>query len=152
MPKKKKKSIISSCCNCVPKSFVISCKNPLRQSWDLVPMMLSIYNAVVIPFDISFGLPFMFLQLNLYIDVSLDVLFLIDNILMFFTSFVNKNGVEIFDHSEIFTNYTRKWRFVFDTLSLFGSYFFKEIHPYFKYFQLFKATRIARIGKMISSS
>lgn len=87
-------------------------------------MILSAYNALMIPIDFSIGMHYEFLQMNLYIDMVLDIMFLIDNILMFFTSFQNSKGQEITDHYQIYLNYTRTWRFVFDTLSLGGVYFF----------------------------
>jgi hypothetical protein len=69
-------------------------------------------------------------------------MFLIDNVLMFFTTYEDRHGEEIWDHYSIYHEYTRTYRFVFDSLSLFGMTFFKAIHPAFKYFQLFKATRV----------
>lgn len=73
-------------------------------------------------------------QINFYVDALLDVLFLIDKILMFFTTYFNKKGFEIKEHYLIFINYTRTWRFLFDTLSILGSYVFTSINPSFKYF------------------
>lgn len=115
-------------------------------------MVLSIYNAFLIPFAISFGLPATFIEANEIIEIILDVLFLIDNALIFFTSFINKHGVEETDPYEIYQNYTRMWRFLFDSHSLLGMTFFRQIHPSFKYFQLLKATRVVRIGKIIHRS
>lgn len=97
-------------------------------------MLLSLYNALIIPFDISFGVPFSLMQFNSFADLVLDVVFLIDNILMFFTSYFNQFGIEVKNPYKIYKNYTSTWRFVFDTLSLLGSFFFIKIHPYFKYF------------------
>lgn len=134
------------------KKCIVSYKNPIRSSWDAVPMLLSVYNALIIPFEFSFALPYEFLKINQQIDICLDILFLIDNLLMFFTSFQSKYGYEVFDFHEIFIAYTHTWRFVFDTLSLFGMYFFKTIHRNFKYFQLFKATRVSRISRLIQKS
>ena len=120
--------------------------------WNLVLMVLSIYNAFIISFEISFGLPDSFLNAKQFIENAVDFLFFFDNALIFFTSFINKYGVEVTNAYEIYLNYTRSWRFVFDSLSLLGLSFFRDVHPFFKYFQLFKATRVARIGKMIHRS
>jgi len=121
-------------CKSLLKIRIISFRNPVRLAWDVIPMSLSVYNAMIIPFDFSFGLPIFFLDINYKIDIVLDVLFLLDNVLMFFTSFVNKYGIEVFDPKVIFWNYTTTIRFVFDCLSILGSYIFKGIHPSFKYF------------------
>lgn len=64
----------------------------------------------------------------------LDFLFLFDNLLMFFTTFINKYGLEIKDTYEIYLNYTRTWTFVFDSLSILGSFFFTKIHHRLRYF------------------
>ena len=118
----------------MPPYLIVSCKNLIRQRWDLIPMVLSVYNAFLIPFDISFGLPDFYLSADRNIEIALDILFFIDNSLMFFTSFINKYGVEVVDPYEIYLNYTRSWRFVFDMLSLHGISVFGDIYPLFKYF------------------
>ena len=58
----------------------------------------------------------------------------IKNVINTLPSFVDKYGLEIFDPYEVYHNYTRSWRFLFDTLSLFGMQFFLEVSPYAKYF------------------
>lgn len=118
----------------MPQKCLISYKNTWIKAWNAVPMFLSVYNAFMIPIDISIGLPFEFLQINVYIDIVLDVMFLIDNVLVFFTSFQNRKGQEVTDFYMIYLNYTRTWRFLFDTLSLCGIYFFTQINNSFKYF------------------
>ena len=77
---------------------------------------------------------------------------MIDNVLMFFTSFKSRYGQEVFDHYEICLNYTHSWRFVFDYLSMLGISAFENISERFRYFHLFKATRVNRISKAIYSS
>lgn len=77
--------------------MIVSCRHPLRQAWDLIPMVLSIYNAFMIPFVMSFSLPLNLMETITDIELFLDFLFLFDNLLMFFTSFINKHGVEIKD-------------------------------------------------------
>lgn len=84
--------------------------------------------------ELSFAINYQFLRVDEVINVVLDLLFLVDNVLMFFTTFENRHGEEIWDHYDIFKEYSRTWRFVFDSLSLLGLTFFKAIHPAFKYF------------------
>ena len=140
------------CCKLVPRRLVISFKNKWRSAWDFVPMGLSLYNALTIPLMFTIALPRKFYEFNSRIDVVLDVLFLIDNLLVFITSFRDKMGNEVKDPYQIFKNYTHSWRFVFDTLSLLGMSFFTKFHSSLKQFQLFKATRVVRINSMINKS
>lgn len=65
----------------IPKKMIISHNNSLLRTWESIPMGLSIYNALIIPFEISFGLPFWFIKVNWYCDIIIDILFLIDNII-----------------------------------------------------------------------
>lgn len=118
--------------------------------WDVVPMILSCYNAIMIPLYFSFGLDYEMQMFNLKFDFALDILFIVDNILMFFTSFENRQGQEVKDFYKIYLNYTRSWRFVFDSLSLLGLQLFTDINKFFKYFQLLKATRVIRIKRLIT--
>jgi hypothetical protein len=75
------------CCEKVPLKMIISYKNPILSAWEAVPMILSLYNALIIPLYFSFALPFDFLRVNDTVDILVDVLFLVDNSLLFFTSF-----------------------------------------------------------------
>ena len=120
--------------------------------WFLAPMVFSIYNAMIIPFQISFGTISTNALLISTIEYTIDVVFLVDLILTFFTSRQDKRGYEMKDHYSIFRDYTRTSRFLFDFLALLGMGFFTFISPYFKYFQLFKALRVFRINKMIQQS
>ena len=56
--KKKKEPFIMKCCKKMPAKFIISYKSTIRQIWDFVPMALSIYNALLIPYSLSFALPY----------------------------------------------------------------------------------------------
>lgn len=69
------------------KNFIISYKSKAKQRWDAVTIVLSIYNAVLIPCVFSFAVSFKFLQISQYLDEVIDVFFLLDNVLMFITTF-----------------------------------------------------------------
>lgn len=71
---------------------------------------------------------------------------------MFITSFQNNHGFEIKIPAKIASHYVKTWRFLFDCLALLGVYFLREVHPAFRYFQLFKAFRIIRINEVIDKS
>lgn len=55
-------------CNKIPKRMLISYKSTWRKMWTFVPMILSVYNALIIPFEFSFGLSYEFLMINIYIN------------------------------------------------------------------------------------
>jgi len=63
---------------------------------------------------------------------------------------MNKNGKESFDAQEIAENYTSKFQFYVDILSILGADIFSYIYKYMSLFGLFKLFRVMRIGKMIS--
>ena len=86
------------------------------------------------------------------IDTFIDIVFVIDIILMFFTSVINKHGHETFDSVEIRKIYVSKFRFYADVLSVLGSGIFQNINQFFSLFGLFKVIRVFRIGPMIAKS
>lgn len=67
--------------------MIISYKTQSRRYWDLIPMTLSVYNALIIPFEISFGLVLIQTEVIDRIDLFIDIIFIIDLVLMFFTSY-----------------------------------------------------------------
>lgn len=52
---KNKKSLAKKICDKIPNRFVVSYKNKNRRMWDLIPILLSFYNAVLLPFEMSFN-------------------------------------------------------------------------------------------------
>ena len=97
-----KRCLKDKCCVHVPKKMIVSYKNKLLTRWETIPMLLSIYDALHIPLDFSFPVGYGFLQINECINIVVDLLFLVDNVLVFFTTFENRLGEEICDHFEIF--------------------------------------------------
>lgn len=113
---------------------MVSYRNTLRANWDLITLLMSIYNAFVVPVHFSFKLPRSFEQIDSIIENIIDLLFFFDNVLMFFTTRPTRRGIEIRSHYRIMIEYTRTWRFKFDTLSLLGNNVFHTVHPGHKYF------------------
>jgi hypothetical protein len=60
-------------------------------------------------------------QSDLIINTTVDSFFLLDIILMFFTSVMNNIGNEEFDSKFIAYKYTNTIRFYFDVLALLGA-------------------------------
>lgn len=80
------------------------------------------------------------------------MVFVIDIVLMFMTSVISNKGKETYDQSVIFNQYTSRFRFYADMLSLLGAGIFQSISSIFTFFGLFKIMRVFRLGPMISKS
>ena len=90
---------------------------PLRIKWDLIIIILAIYNSIAIPISLAFDPPsftyFWILALNNFIDL----MFLCDMVMQFRTSYFNPiTGDEEFDLKKIAKNYI-KGTFWIDMLS-----------------------------------
>lgn len=77
--------------------FIISQENSQRKMWDIFTLSLSVFNVWMIPFQMSFGPMIDMFYISLYLDGIIDVIFLFDTIVMFFTSYMTKDGKEIYD-------------------------------------------------------
>ena len=97
-------------------------------------LIFAIYNALTIPFEQAFEPAFVDSLLFKIFDSIVDVVFVADIILGFFTSVTNRNGIESFDSREIKEMYTSTKRFYADVLSVFGMGIFAHIHRYFRGF------------------
>ena len=78
-------------------------------------------------------------------------MFLGDIILTFFTSIMNRQGIETWNTGDITVAYVSQLRFYIDVFSLLGSDIFEKIHRYFALFGMLKIVRVLRIGKMITA-
>ncbi|XP_068199431.1 potassium voltage-gated channel subfamily H member 5-like [Antennarius striatus] len=86
-----------------------------KTTWDWVILILTFYTAIMVPYNVSFKTR----QNNLtwlVLDSVVDVIFLIDIVLNFHTTFVGPAGEVISDAKLIRMNYLKTW-FVIDLLS-----------------------------------
>uniref|UniRef100_A0AAY4B8Y2 Potassium voltage-gated channel subfamily H member 5 n=1 Tax=Denticeps clupeoides TaxID=299321 RepID=A0AAY4B8Y2_9TELE len=86
-----------------------------KTTWDWVILILTFYTAIMVPYNVSFKTK----QNNvtwLVLDSVVDVIFLVDIVLNFHTTFVGPGGEVISDPKLIRMNYLRTW-FVIDLLS-----------------------------------
>ncbi|XP_068610143.1 potassium voltage-gated channel subfamily H member 5-like [Brachionichthys hirsutus] len=86
-----------------------------KTTWDWVILILTFYTAIMVPYNVSFKTR----QNNLawlVVDSVVDVIFLIDIVLNFHTTFVGPAGEVISDAKLIRMNYLKTW-FVIDLLS-----------------------------------
>ena len=78
----------------------------MKIRWDYIVLILSIWNALVIPFDQAFESEALREGVMVMLDILVDIVFLVDIILGFFTSVINSRGRESFDSQVIAQVYT----------------------------------------------
>ncbi|XP_072298542.1 voltage-gated delayed rectifier potassium channel KCNH5-like [Eucyclogobius newberryi] len=86
-----------------------------KTTWDWVILILTFYTAILVPYNVSFKTR----QSNiawLVLDSVVDVIFLVDIVLNFHTTFVGPAGEVVSDAKLIRMNYLKTW-FVIDLLS-----------------------------------
>ena len=76
--------------------------------------------------------------------------FIVDMIMMFMTSYLDKMGEEIKDSHLIAKSYTKSFRFFADAFAVLGTSFITALVPSFKFFGFFKMFRIMRLGTIIT--
>lgn len=86
------------------------------------------------------------------LDYLIDVVFLTDIILGFFTTVPDQRGKESWDSRLIYFIYTSTRRFYLDCLSILGSGVFMSISPYFQNFGYIKMLRVFRLSNMIAKT
>lgn len=89
---------------------------PFKTIWDWMILILTFYTAVTVPYNSAFKNKTMDQVPLLVIDSIVDVVFFIDIILNFHTTFVGASGEVISDPKIIRMNYLKSW-FVIDLLS-----------------------------------
>lgn len=85
-----------------------------KKIWDLVNALLIIYTSVETPYRIAFVTENSFVKAE---DVIIDLFFVADMILVFFTPYFDDKGNKIFSNSQISKNYLLSW-FAIDLISV----------------------------------
>ena len=84
--------------------------------WDWIILLLTIYTSIFVPFNVAFKSKTMDDVPLLVIDSVVDVIFFLDIILNFHTTYVSGTGEVISDPKLIRLNYLKSW-FIIDLLS-----------------------------------
>ena len=100
--------------------YIISFDNSIKFYWDVFVIVLAIYNAIALPFQI----PFVAVQ-NFYDDssglqafeIAVDILFAIDIVLSFFTSYIDVTNGETMRQPKIIAIHYIRNGFLVDFLS-----------------------------------
>ena len=100
----------------VPK-YMIRFLNPKKFYWDMFVIFLAVWNCITIPIDIAFSSDIFTSAGFILLDICIDLLFLLDIVVNFRTTFYDKDGDEIFDAKIIAKNYALGGRFTIDALA-----------------------------------
>ncbi|KAK7504351.1 hypothetical protein BaRGS_00004655 [Batillaria attramentaria] len=120
--------------------------------WDWIILTLTFYTAVMVPYNAAFKIKTMDQLPLLVIDSMVDVVFFVDIVLNFHTTFVGPSGEVISDPKIIRMNYLKSW-FVIDLLSCLPY----DVFNAFQYvddgistlFSALKVVRLLRLGRVV---
>ena len=136
----------------IPDKYIFSYKNKIKEKFDLMMIICAIINSFFIPLELTFDLRKVLFERDYFkaMDFAIDTLFIIDMLLMFFQTYLNKVGQEERDPTKIAKHYMFSMYFLYDGLSILGSGYVASMVQKFKIFGFFKMTRIRRIGIFIT--
>lgn len=99
-----------------------------KTTWDWTILFLTAYTAVMVPLNLAFRRKSTDDVTLLIVDSIVDVIFFIDIVLNFHTTFVGPNGEVISDPAVIRVNYLKGW-FIIDLLSCLPYDVFNAFQP-----------------------
>ncbi|XP_042221677.1 potassium voltage-gated channel subfamily H member 8-like isoform X2 [Homarus americanus] len=134
--------------------FILTHYGMLKTCWDLVILLATFYVAVTVPYNAAF-----LVNTNqqdkptIVPDVVVEALFLVDIILNFRTTFVNKKGEVVLSPIRIATHYVKGW-FVLDLVAAMPFDLLLAADVYSSSFQatnihLLKLTRLLRLARLL---
>ena len=128
---------------------VIRCEAAWKTAWDWFVIGLIMYNAILVPWEFSFQRQ----EDNTLngVDYFVDVLFLADTVMCFFTSFVDSHGVEVLELPEIRSKYLRGF-FPIDVAALFPFELIvraAQADVQLNLLQLIKLPRLLRLSRLM---
>ena len=102
-PRKPKCDLFS--CFKIPQKYIIDYTNSRKRKFDVVILFMAVFNSFVIPIEISFNPKE--LEHPAYVSVAaiIDLFFILDIVLMFFTSYQDKKGKQIKNSAKIAKRY-----------------------------------------------
>ncbi|ELU12909.1 hypothetical protein CAPTEDRAFT_198709 [Capitella teleta] len=122
-----------------------------KASWDWIILVLTFYTAVMVPYNAAFENKTMEDVPLLVVDSIVDVVFFIDIILNFHTTFVGPSGEVVSDPKVIRMNYLKSW-FVIDLLSCLPYDVFNAFQHVDEnissLFSALKVVRLLRLGRV----
>jgi hypothetical protein len=85
--------------------------SPFRELWDWLIILLCIYAAIIVPYNITFKM-----EGIIILDLVIDLIFFIDIVMNFRTTYVTESGKLVVNQKDIALLYLKTW-FVIDFIS-----------------------------------
>jgi hypothetical protein len=76
----------------IPEKYLISYKSRTKDLWDKLILVLAIQNSFIIPIDFAFKPEFTKIPNFQIFDAIVDIIFVIDMVLMFLTTYIDNKG------------------------------------------------------------
>ncbi|KAJ7317941.1 hypothetical protein JRQ81_004103 [Phrynocephalus forsythii] len=135
--------------------FILLHYGTFKAGWDGLILLATLYVAVTVPYSVCFtgakdeGLPEAARAPPNVCDLSVEILFILDIVLNFRTTFVSKSGQVVFDPCAIFLHYLTRW-FVLDLLAAlpFDLLYAFHVNVYFGA-HLLKTVRLLRLLRLL---
>mmetsp|Transcript_33730 Transcript_33730/g.32766 ORF Transcript_33730/g.32766 Transcript_33730/m.32766 type:complete len:154 (+) Transcript_33730:166-627(+) len=129
----------------VKPSLLIRCNDPRKFWWDVVILVLAIIICYLLPVEVAFEPPFAAETWYTTLDLVVNIVFGLDIVVNFNTSFYDPDGNEVFERKKIAINYMTKINFWIDIISTvpLGS------SPFASICKCFKVQRITTLNKII---
>ncbi|XP_031786202.1 potassium voltage-gated channel protein eag isoform X6 [Nasonia vitripennis] len=120
--------------------------------WDWIILCLTFYTAIMVPYNVAFKNKTSEDVFLLVVDTIVDVIFFIDIVLNFHTTFVGAGGEVVSDPKVIRMNYLKSW-FIIDLLSclpydVFNAFDHDE-DGIGSLFSALKVVRLLRLGRVV---
>lgn len=133
--------------------FIIHPNSRFKISWDLIIIMFSVYNSMLIPYEFAYGRGYSWVIDQ--IDTLVDICFIIDIIINFRTAYFNsKTGKLVTESKKIAYNYILYGRFGIDLIASLPVDFLTTVSSAsktsLKSLGMLKMVRLLRLGRMIS--
>ncbi|KAK3257614.1 hypothetical protein CYMTET_33311 [Cymbomonas tetramitiformis] len=128
-------------------------RSPFRESWDKLMFGMIFYTVCNIPYDIAFVPGFNRFQQSF--ELVVDILFIFDILLNFFTAYYDNAGLLVARRKLIIKNYLNNW-FTLDFLAAFPLEWISPLIGIGKdneqAFALLKVTRLLRFGRVFKAA
>ena len=114
----------------VVPAFMWRQNNKYRMNWDLLIIILALYNCIMIPLALAFSKNINESNKIQVVERIIDFLFILDIALNFRTTYVNpKTNIEITEPMKVAKNYMTSIRFPFDVLASIPFDLFISVDP-----------------------
>lgn len=123
--------------------------DPILNKWDTFIIIIAIYNCITLSFNIGFNPSWANHPAYITLDVLLILCYVLDIIQSFNTTYLDRNGEEIWDRKLIAKRYILGGRLLIDVVSTIPFDYFGG-PDLLAMFGLLKLTRLSRISTIIS--